>query len=109
MDKYWLQAAALIQNDIPEELQQLLLPKEVTLDNESLITLDEKNNPLFLAAIQMYLGNPQPLWYLGVHHRGKKYWKPVVEKITQNSSHPLFNKAWNEIYSYNDYNYVVPS
>lgn len=108
VDKYWLQAAALIQNDIPEELQQLLLPKEVTLDNESLITLDEKNNPLFLAAIQMYLGNPQPLWYLGVHHRGKKYWKPVVEKITQNSSHPLFNKAWNEIYSYNDDNYVVP-
>lgn len=108
VDKYWLQSAALIQNDIPEELQQLLLPKEVTLDNESLITLDEKNNPLFLAAIQMYLGSPQPLWYLGVHHRGKKYWKPVVEKLTQNSSHPLFSKAWDEIYSYGDDNYVVP-
>ena len=89
-------------------MQQLLLPKEVTLDNESLITLDEKNNPLFLAAIQMYLGSPQPLWYLGVHHRGKKYWKPVVEKLTQNSSHPLFSKAWDEIYSYGDDNYVVP-
>ncbi|MHA3115757.1 hypothetical protein E0H86_00960 [Acinetobacter sp. ANC 4635] len=108
VDKYWLQSAALIQNDIPEELQQLLLPKDVSLENESLVTLNEKNNGLFLAAVQMYLGNPQPLWYLGVHHRGKKYWKPVVEKLTQNSSHPLFNKAWDEIYSYGDDNYVVP-
>lgn len=108
VDKYWLQAAALIQNKIPDELQQLLLSKDVSLENESLVTLNEKNNGLFLAAVQMYLGSPQPLWYLGVHHRGEEYWKPVIEKLTQNSSHPLFNKAWDEIYSYSDDNYVVP-
>ena len=43
VDKYWLQAAALIQNNIPDELCQLLLPQDIILDiPESLFTLDKK-------------------------------------------------------------------
>lgn len=108
VDKYWLQAAALIQNNIPDELCQLLLPQDIILDiPESLFTLDKKNNDLFLAVIRMYLGHPQPLWYLGTHHRGKKYWKPVIEQIIKDSAHPLFNKAWEEIYSSQNDHYVA--
>ncbi len=108
IDKYWLQATALVQNNIPEELQQLLLPHDIILDKpESLFTLDKKNNDLFLAVIQMYLGHPQPLWYLGTHHRGKKYWKSVIEQIIKDSAHPLFNKAWEEIYSSQNDHYVA--
>lgn len=109
IDIYWIQAAALVQNVVPIELQQLLLPKDIILDNaESLFTLKEKNHELFLATIQMYLGTPEPLGYLGVHHRGKNYWQPIIEKITQHSSHPLFKKAWDSIYSSGNDDYVVP-
>ena len=37
----------------------------------------------------------------------KKYWKPVIEQIIKDSAHPLFNKAWEEIYSSQNDHYVA--
>lgn len=108
VDKYWLQASALVQNKIPEEIKALLIPDDISLENDSLFTLSEENPELFLATVQMYLGTPQPLWYLAVHHRGEKYWKPIIEKLTQNSSFEFFNKVWEEIYGSNGDESIVP-
>lgn len=108
VDKYWLQASALVQNEIPEELKALLIPDDISFENDSLFTLSEKNPELFLSIVQMYLGDPQPLWYLAVHHRGKKYWKPIIEKLSQNSSFEFFSKVWEEIYTFNSDESIVP-
>lgn len=108
IDKCWLQAAALVQDEIPEAVQQLLLPDDISLENDSLFTLGEKNPELFLSVVQMYLGAPQPLWYLAVHHCGKKYWEPIIEKLAHNSSFEFFNKVWEEIYTFNSDESIVP-
>jgi len=98
LDAKWLKGAALTRKEIPVEIERAVLQQGISLSEELPADLVEKLEPdLLVAAASIYMGRPQPLWYLGTHHGGKKIWEPVVEAIAVLPSHPLFEVAWQHL------------
>jgi hypothetical protein len=54
---------------------------------------------LLAASFKMYIGEPQPLWWIGTHHRGEGNWSRVIELIALMPSHSLFQIAFNVLLS----------
>src|SRR5271155_3708373 len=52
---------------------------------------------LLNAAVHVYAGEPQPLWWIGTHHCARAVWEPVMERIATTPDHPLFELAWDHI------------
>ncbi len=107
IDSNWLRAVVLVRDEVPIELETEILPKGIRLKDQSIDQLYIQNPQLFLAAIQIYCGHPQPLWWIGTHHRGEKVWKFLVEKIACDALHPLFKMAWEEISMKGEGDYVA--
>ena len=57
---------------------------------------------LLNAAIHIYSGQPQPLWWLGTHHSAKAVWQPVIELVARTPFHPLFELGWDHISYHGD-------
>lgn len=98
-DKYWRQAAVLTSHRVPYELLKLIMPNcrcqsSDMLQAEDILDLPPK---LLSSAVQMYIGEPQPLWWIGTHHREQGVWPKVIELIAQEPSHPLFKQAFNQL------------
>lgn len=95
-DNIWIKSAVLTSRNIPNELLGLIIGcyKNEGLTSEDILELEL---PLLTSAIQMYVGNPQPLWWYGTHHRNKALWPHVISLIAYNSTHPLFKIAFKEI------------
>lgn len=96
-DVLWLKAVVLTRTNVPKLLQVLILGDELSLDSDAETLLKAMDPKLFCAVIHVYCGLPQPLWWLGTHHRIKQRWEPVIEMIAATPSHPLFVLAWEEI------------
>jgi hypothetical protein len=96
-DDHWLQAVALTRSATPDEIVRRLLPEgfDFSQPPEQLISAGPPT--LIEAAVHVYSGRPQPLWWLGTHHGGEATWEPVVETIARRPDHPLFELAWNHI------------
>ncbi|WP_281664458.1 hypothetical protein [Paraburkholderia fungorum] len=98
LDAKWLRGAALTREEIPVEIERAVLQQGISLSEESPADIVGKLEPdVLVAAASIYMGSPQPLWYLGTHHVGKKIWQPVVEAIAALPSHPLFEVAWQDL------------
>jgi hypothetical protein len=107
VDSDWLHGIVLTRKQVPSILEQEILPDGVSL-NDDAISLTKKLPPKLLsAAVRIYVGSPQPLWFIGTHHNGKEVWAKVVEKIAEDPLHPLFDKAWEEITMSGDGEYVA--
>ncbi|TMP73759.1 hypothetical protein [Pseudoalteromonas sp. S1608] len=101
-DRYWRQAAVLTSRRAPNELIKLIIPNWCSqtsdmLQAEELLDLPPK---LLSSAVKMYIGEPQPLWWIGTHHREQNVWPRVIELIAQEPSHPLFKQAFNQLLSH---------
>lgn len=92
-DKYWFKSAVLTAKNQPEELVKIILPHHSTgiLKVNDAISIEPA---LLKPAIQMYMGEPQPLWWLATHHREKNIWPKVIELIASKPSHFLFDIAF---------------
>lgn len=98
-DGYWLQAVALTRSEIPDEIVGRLFPKGFDLSQSPEQLVNIWPPMLIEAALHVYTGQPQPLWWLGTHHSGRDIWEPVVEIIARRPDHPLFELAWDHITS----------
>lgn len=96
-DNLWVQAVALTRSVTPRTVQSALLGMELEFEDGPDVLLARVPQNLLNAAIHVYTGHPQPLWWLGTHHSGKAVWEPVVERIVRMPEHPLFELAWNHI------------
>jgi len=101
-DDLWLQAVALTRSVAPMKIQRKILGSQFTLNDGSEILLTSIPSDLLNAAVHVFTGQPQPLWWLGTHHNGKDVWEPLVERIARLPQHPLFELVWGEIFLYND-------
>jgi len=95
-DKHWLQAAVLTSRKVPSELLRLIIPNQTT---DELCAEDVfKFEPTLLkASVQMYIGEPQPLWWIGTHHREMYIWPRAIELIALAPTHFLFSVAFKEL------------
>ncbi|WP_137104145.1 hypothetical protein [Azospirillum argentinense] len=96
-DDRWLQAVALTRSDAPSAVVSELLPDGIDLSQPPARLIVAMPPMLIEAAVHVYSGQPQPLWWLGTHHSGKDVWEPVVEAIARHPDHPLFDLAWDHI------------
>ncbi|WP_139832890.1 hypothetical protein [Pseudomonas sp. R45(2017)] len=93
-DQYWLHAAAVTRNLVPQDVIDLMShSKEMSLVG-SLQNFDSKTLEY---ALKIYMGNPGILWHLGLHHQGSEIWEPIIESIALKPEHNLFRKAWEHI------------
>lgn len=96
-DDRWLQAVALTRSDVTDAVASALLPDGIDLSQPSARLLDVVSPELMEAAVHVYGGQPQPLWWLGTHHSGEATWEPVMEAIARRPEHPHFELAWDHI------------
>lgn len=95
LDRRWLRAAVLTAAKVPAELQEMLGgdARLLRLPPDQLI--DRMPADLLEACLHVYCGT-QPFWWIGIHHRGKATWVPVVQAVAKRPSHPMFEIALNE-------------
>lgn len=96
-DDVWLQAAAITRSTVPGAVQRVVLGDRVSLSEGADALLEKAPSDVLNAAIQVYSGRPQPLWWLGTHHSAETVWEPVIELIARAPDHPLFELAWDHI------------
>jgi hypothetical protein len=73
------------------------LPDGIDLSQPPARLIDTVPPTLIEAAVHVYSGQPQPLWWLGTHHGGEEVWEPVLETLARRPGHPLFELAWHHI------------
>ena len=96
-DRRWMQAVAITRDVVPREIETVSLGNEVSLADGADALLQNVDASLLNAAVHVYCGAPQPLWFLGTHHCGRKVWEAVVGGIARQPGHPLFEVAWDEV------------
>jgi hypothetical protein len=92
-DRTWLQAAVLSQNDVPAELQEWITGDRTVLKRPTPEIITKLDRRLLESCVHLYCGMPQPLWSIGIHHRGSNTWDPVIRKIGLHPDDPLFETA----------------
>ena len=96
-DDVWLQAAAITRSVVPEAVERAVLGHHVSLADGAEALLGTVPRLLLNAAIHVYSGCPQPLWWLGTHHGSRDVWEPVIELVARTPCHPLFELAWEHV------------
>jgi hypothetical protein len=97
IDSLWLRGIVLTRREVPSILEREILPDGVSLSDGALNLIQSLPPELLSATVKVYIGRPQPLWWIGTHHNGQDVWKEVVEKIAEDPTHALFATAWEEI------------
>ena len=88
-DGRWLQAVAITRELVPREIQQVVLGHESRLSSPASLLIEQIPQALLEAAIAVYSGNPQPLWYLGTQTTKGKF-AEVLGALELRPDHPLF-------------------
>jgi len=100
LDQKWLHAAALVQDSIPEEIAKTVFGTHLPDFGDPLELIDSMDEKLLSRILHVYCGSPQPLWYLGTHHRGKKVWQPVLEILASKGGQESFKLIWDDFLSF---------
>ncbi|NKA78138.1 hypothetical protein GO291_00027 [Ralstonia solanacearum] len=101
-DDVWMKAAALTQDRVPTEIQELLLG---AVDGFHLPVgqfIDHLPPALLTACVQVHRGSPELLWYLGHHHDKSATWMGVIRKLARTPEHPLFEDCLDELFSFEE-------
>lgn len=101
-DRAWLQGTALTCGAVPSTVQLAILGPTLDLSAGAEALVGGVPLDLLGAALHVYSGDPQPLWWLGLHHSGKPVWEPVIEQLARMPDHPLFEVAFEETAKYGD-------
>jgi len=95
-DRAWLRGTALTRGAVPSTVQVAILGPTLDLSAGAEALVGGAPLDLLSAALHVYSGEPQPLWWLGLHHSGKPVWEPVIEQLARMPDHPLFEVAFEE-------------
>jgi hypothetical protein len=92
-DRRWLQALVLTRRVVPPDLQEVILGNPAALSADASSIIRDTSPELLNAAVAVYCGQPQPLWWLGTHHTRDTIWERVVWEIAHRPEHPQFETA----------------
>jgi hypothetical protein len=96
-DRRWLQAVALTRRVVPTELQDAILGDPSALSADASDIVRTMPPALLDAAVSVYCGRPQPLWWLGTHHTRETVWEAVTQRLAHQPEHPKFETALADI------------
>jgi hypothetical protein len=92
-DRLWLQAVAITRSVVPPIIQKMLLGSEAAFAKAPAELLYAVPIDLLGAALSVYCGRPQPLWWIGTHHTKNGVWSAIVKEIAVRPDHPQFDIA----------------
>lgn len=92
-DADWLRAAALTRREVPRDVVVALTGRVDLLDLAPSDLLGALGEPLYRACLHVFIGVPQPLWWLGTHHASAKSWADAVRWSAAASDRPVFAGA----------------
>ncbi|WP_432729599.1 hypothetical protein [Variovorax sp. W6] len=95
-DKRWITAAALTRRSVPPEVAKVIAPDLLDLDSAASI-MTALPSEVLDAAVRVFCGSPQPLWWIGTHHSAGSTWRQVIEQIACDGSSGSFEIAWSEL------------
>ena len=101
-DDVWLQAVALTRTEAPRILRDRLLGEDVSLGAGPDVLRSKMDPALLKAAVHVYVGHPQPLYWIGTSGSGRSVWKAIIDRIATTPSDPCFELAWSDIASAGD-------
>ncbi len=108
-DELWLKAAALTRRTVPAAVATACAGAAVVLDRLGQDLVDGLGEALFTASMHVYLGAPQPLWWIGGHHSRSAVWRRAVQWSAGAVSRPMFAAALEEVFDDPDQEDVVLS
>lgn len=88
IDRRWLLAISITQNIVPNEIQELIFDERDYFEQELPYVVTNFNNQLLNDCLNVFCGHPQPLWWLGYHHKGTDKWYKILKWILMNE-HPI--------------------
>ncbi|MBY5379342.1 hypothetical protein [Rhizobium leguminosarum] len=92
-DADWLRAAALTRDEVPHEVLAALAGRDDLLDLAAPDLLATLGEPLYCACLHVFIGAPQPLWWLGSHHATAQAWTNAVRWSAAAVDRPVFALA----------------
>jgi Novel STAND NTPase 3 len=101
-DTDWLRAAALTRGEAPSEILVAFSGRSDLLDLDPAAILAVLGEPLFCACLHVFIGTPQPLWWLGSHHSNSGAWAQAVRWSAGASDRPLFALALEDVISFGE-------
>lgn len=84
----WMKAAAITAGRVPPAIAKL-----TGVSDGSKLSVKTLNDGQLRACLHVFLGEPQPLWWIDTHHRNPAFWDPIVQSIAQDPSDPNFDLA----------------
>jgi hypothetical protein len=96
-DRRWPQALILTRRVVPPDLQEVILGNPAALSADASSIIRDTPPELLNAAVAVYCGQPQPLWWLGTHHTRDTIWESIVWEIAHRPEHPQFETALADI------------
>ena len=108
-DELWLKAAALTRHTVPAAVATACAGDPAVLDRLGQDFVDGLGEALFTASMHVYLGAPQPLWWIGGHHSRSPVWRRAVQWSAGAVSRPLFAAALEEVFDDPEQEAVVTS
>lgn len=99
-DGNWLRAAALTRRQVPAEIAEALSGRTDLLELEPAELLAVLGQSLYRACLHVFLGDPQPLWWLGSHHASTAAWQRAVRWSASAADRPLFAEALDDVIAF---------
>lgn len=80
-DIIWIKAIILNSREIPKDVLSLIIGKDIDVSDVKAFVEALRTNQLLEPCLNVFCGYPQPLWWLGYHHKYKERWYSVIEEI----------------------------
>jgi hypothetical protein len=95
-DRPWLQAVVLTSPSPPPELVAHIVGREDFFSLDAPTALGLLQPQMLRYCLNMYFGDPQPLWWLALHHRGDAVWERIAAELRMASGHEMFDFLWRQ-------------
>ncbi|MDM1086715.1 hypothetical protein [Myroides odoratimimus] len=90
-DVRWIKAILLTSNIPPKEIIKEILEDEDLFEKDAKEIVISFPETLIKDCLYVYCGFPQPLYWLGTHHKNEDFWLKIMRCILLNEHHVGFN------------------
>jgi hypothetical protein len=98
----WAKAAAITRRAVPPEVEEAVLGGTEILSLGAAELVSKTPLDLLEACLQLCVGAPQPLWWLGKHHPRSSPWVDALAHLADSPSSPFFAIAFDDALAYGE-------
>ena len=80
-DIIWIKAIILNSREIPKDVLSLIIGKDIDVSDVKGFVEILRTKQLLEPCLNVFCGYPQPLWWLGYHHKCKERWNSIIEEV----------------------------